>query len=63
MLNNPIFGIRINRLLPKCNDRNKEPKRPILHENLPISALFEVKNVLIFSNSSQQYSVNKGRFR
>ena len=48
-----------NRLLPKCNDRYKQPKRPFSLENCPISALFfEVKNVLNFPNSSRQYSVN-----
>ena len=43
-----------NRLLPKCNDRNKKPKRPFslgkltnFTENWPVSALFEVKNVEI----------------
>ena len=54
----------LNRLLPKCNDRNKNQNDlfhsenwPITPENWPISALFGVKNVVNFSNSSRQYSV------
>ena len=26
-----------NQLLPKCNDRNKKPKRPLHSENWPIT--------------------------
>ena len=28
--------LSLNRLLPKCNDRNKKPKRPFHSENWPI---------------------------
>ena len=51
----------LNRLLLKCNDRNKKQNDlfhwenwPITPENWPISALFGVKNVVDFSNSSRQ---------
>ena len=57
--------LTFNRLLPKCNDRNKNQNDlfhsenwPITPKNWPISALFGVKNVVNFSNSSRQYSVN-----
>ena len=57
----------INRLLPKCNDRNKHPKRPFSLGKLAnytrklanFGTFFGVKNVVNFSNSSRQYSVNR----
>ena len=55
----------INRLLPKCNDRNKKPERPFSLGKLTnftrklanFGTFFKLKNVVNFSNSSRQYSV------
>ena len=54
----------VNRLLPKCNDRNKILKRPFslgkltnFTRKLANFGTF-LKCVVNFSNSSQQYSVN-----
>ena len=55
---------QLNRLLPKCNDRNKTKttfftrKIDQFHPKTgQFRHFFEVKNVVNFSNSSRQYSV------
>ena len=59
------FGLYFNRLLPKCNDRNKNQNDLFHSENGQLQPktdqfrhFFGVKNVVNFSNSSRQYSVN-----
>ena len=58
--------ILFNRLLPKCNNRNKKRERPFSLGKLTnftrklanFGTFLKLKNVVNFSNSSRQYSVN-----
>ena len=44
----------VNRIRPKCYDRNEHPKRPFSPETVLFRHFFEVKNVLNFPNYSRQ---------